>query len=45
LAWSGAGPRGEHREKDEGEEGVIFHVKCLVALHTRKRCAKLQAQS
>jgi hypothetical protein len=40
---SGTGAGGEHREKEEGEEGSLFHGKCFVALHTRKRCAKLQA--
>src|SRR6185369_12621658 len=43
LALSGTSAGGEHREKDEREEGNLFHEKRFVALHTRKRCAKLQA--
>jgi len=43
LALSGTGAGGERREKDEGEERIHFHGKRFVALHTRKRWAKLQA--
>ena len=45
LARSSTGAGGEHREKDEGEEGILFHRKCFVALLTRKPCAKLHVIS